>query len=87
MKGTSKPEIVPARRAHEYREAFLEAVTPEDVRAIGTALLEKAKAGDQAAAKLVLDRVLGSAEAERWPSRLGVERDVALDEKLSRYSV
>jgi hypothetical protein len=56
-----------------YREAFLDGVTADDVRTIAAALLERAKAGDLAAAKLVLDRVLGTAPVSEWPSRAEAE--------------
>lgn len=64
--GSGEVASTPPRRALAYREAFMEAVTPEDVRAIGAALLERARAGDPAAAKLVLDRVLGPRPVEEW---------------------
>lgn len=48
-----------AQRVQEIRSALLEAVTLDDVKAIGAKLVTMAKAGDIAAAKLVLDRVLG----------------------------
>ena len=79
---TSKAEVVPARCAQEYRMAFLESVTADDVRAIGAALLERAKAGDPTAARLVLDRLLGGLSVERWPSRGEFEKDAAAAELL-----
>jgi hypothetical protein len=66
-------------RALEYREAFLETVTPEEVRAIGAALLERAKAGDPIAARLVLDRILGSAAVADWEPRDAVEHAEFMD--------
>lgn len=72
----------PARRAVAYRAAFLEAVTPADVAAIGAALLERAKTGDPAAARLVLDRVLGSQAVPAWPSAETAERDAQFAELL-----
>lgn len=74
------PMETPARRAIGYREAFLETVTPEDVRAISTALLERAKSGDAVAARLVLDRVLGTLSVDRWDSRASVEKHAWLEE-------
>lgn len=44
-------------RAAELRRSFLAAVTPEDMVAIAAKLVEMAKAGDVACAKLVLDRL------------------------------
>jgi hypothetical protein len=48
-----------ARRAHELRQCLLEAVSPEDVLAVGRKLVELAKDGDVTAAKLWLEYVLG----------------------------
>lgn len=64
----------PRLRALDFREAFLEALTPEDVAAIGQKLLELAKAGDIKAASLVLDRVLGSEAVNAWDSRESATR-------------
>ncbi len=72
----------PARRALAFRQAFLESVTPEDVKAIGSTLLELAKAGNLSAAKLVLDRVLGSAAVADWDASATVERKAMLDDLL-----
>ena len=49
-------------RASELRKAFQEAITPEDIQAIATALVKSAKDGDIAAAKLILDRCCGKAD-------------------------
>jgi len=43
----------------ELREALLGAVTPDDLAAIVHALVARAKSGDVAAAREVLDRCLG----------------------------
>ncbi len=75
-----QPAPSPAQRAVAYRRAFLDAVTEDDVRAIGAALLERAKAGDLAAARLILDRVVGTAPAADWPSARAVEREEAFDQ-------
>lgn len=48
-----------ARRVAELRSAALAAVTPEDIAAIIGVLVAKARDGDLAAMKLLLDRVLG----------------------------
>jgi hypothetical protein len=48
-----------ARRLHAYRAALKAACSPEDVGDVIRALLEKAKQGDAAAAKLVFERVMG----------------------------
>jgi hypothetical protein len=75
MRRANGERDTPARRALAYREAFLETVTADDVRAIGAALLERAKAGDLTAARLVLDRLLGTAPVADWCSRMDVEMD------------
>ncbi len=48
-----------AKRVGELRSALLEAVTPEDIREIIRGMVAQAKAGDVAAAREVLLRVLG----------------------------
>ena len=53
------PGRPPAATVHEHRTALVEAITPEDVRDIMAALVLKAKSGDIAAARLVLERIFG----------------------------
>lgn len=48
-----------ARRAARLRAELFRAVTPEDVAAVAAGLIAKAREGDTAAAKLLLDRLLG----------------------------
>ncbi len=43
----------------DLRSALLDAISPEDVRAIVTQLVQQAKQGDVQAAREVLDRALG----------------------------
>lgn len=47
------------RRVAQLRAAMLDAVTPEDVRAVLVALVAKAKRGDVAATRVLLDRLFG----------------------------
>ena len=47
------------RKVTELRRALLDAVTPEDIRAIVAAVVEKAKEGDLQAISLLLDRCIG----------------------------
>src|SRR5262245_35289336 len=47
------------RHAHRLRYALLSAVKREDIREVAAALLDKAKGGDVAAIKELLDRVMG----------------------------
>jgi hypothetical protein len=47
------------RRVAELRATMLERVTSDDITAVVDALLSKAKAGDTAAIKLLLDRIFG----------------------------
>lgn len=52
-----------AKQAHQLRAALFAAVTKEDLRDVVRALLGRAKDGDVPAAREVLDRCLGKAEA------------------------
>ena len=52
-----------ARKATALRAALLDAVSPEDIKAIAEKLVEDAKEGSVAAARELLDRCLGKAEA------------------------
>ena len=49
------------RKVTELRRALLDAVTPEDIKEIVAAVVEKAKAGDLQAISLLLDRCIGKA--------------------------
>lgn len=49
-----------AKRTAELRAAILNAVTPADVVDVIRALVKAAKGGDVAAAKVFLDRILGT---------------------------
>ena len=48
-----------AKRVAELRIALLDAVTPDDLRAAVGALIDKAKSGDVAAIRELLDRCIG----------------------------
>jgi len=63
---TETPAQSPAVRAMAYRAGLLAAVTPEDITEIGRALVERAKTGDPAAVKLVLDRLCGTQSVPAW---------------------
>lgn len=52
-----------ARRVARLRAALVRAVTPEDIAAVVEALIEKARSGDVAAARELLDRTLGKPDA------------------------
>jgi hypothetical protein len=73
-------KISNARRGLQFREAFLAGVTLEDLTAIATALVDRAKAGDLGAARLLLERLVGIEELRRWPG----EVDVKQAEELAR---
>lgn len=47
------------RRVAEIRAALLDAVSLDDLRAVVVAVVEKAKAGDVAAAREIFDRLMG----------------------------
>lgn len=51
-----------ARRVAALREVLLAAVTEADIRAVAKALVARAKAGEVAAARELLDRLLGKAQ-------------------------
>jgi hypothetical protein len=59
-----------AKHVGRLRAALLDAVTDEDMKAVIRAMLEKAKGGNVAAAKIVLDRCLGSSEAVDMVGRI-----------------
>jgi hypothetical protein len=59
-----------ARRTAELRREFLAEATGEDLRAICRALLEQAKAGDKATAKLALSYLVGKPEKPVDPDTL-----------------
>ena len=52
-----------ARRVQELRTAMLDAISPEYLRDVVRVLVEEAKQGSVQAAKEVLDRSLGKADA------------------------
>jgi hypothetical protein len=62
-----------ARQVAQLRAALLKAVTPADIEAIARTLLEKARAGDVAAARLLLAYLLGKPAAVVNPDTLDLE--------------
>ena len=67
-----------ARRVARLRAALMRAVTPQDLAAVALALLAKAKDGDVAAARELLQRLLGP------PVELDfVERLAAMERQLA----
>lgn len=66
-KGRPNPH---AKRVSELRSAFLEAVTPDDIREVVAALKAQALEGNVQAARVLLDRVLGPPEAVDVAERL-----------------
>jgi hypothetical protein len=63
------------------RSALFSAVSPADLRDVITALLTRAKSGDVASAKEVLQRLLGPPEAIDFLERLD-----ALEAKIEQLS-
>ena len=59
-----------AKQVAALRKGLLEAVTPDDLRAVVTDLLQQAKAGDVASAKELFQRLLGPPESLDLISRL-----------------
>lgn len=61
------------RRASGLREGFLAGVTENDLQEIAEALVRRAKQGDVAAARLLLDRLVGPNDLQRWPDEAQVQ--------------
>jgi hypothetical protein len=59
-----------ARQVATLRQALIDAVTAQDITDIARALIAKARAGDVAAAKLLLGYALGKPAAQTHPDRL-----------------
>jgi hypothetical protein len=59
-----------ARRVAELRAALLAVVSPADIRKVAAALLKKAKSGDVASIRELLQRLLGPPEAVDLLERL-----------------
>ena len=53
-----------AKRTSLLRAALLEAVTEDDIRAVAHGLVAKARSGDTAATRELLDRVIGKVRPE-----------------------
>ena len=56
------PGRPPAASVHEHRAALVNAVSPDDIRAVARMLVDKALAGDIGAAKLLFERLFGPAQ-------------------------
>src|SRR5687768_18560360 len=67
-----------AKKVARLRAALLKAVTPEDVQDVAAALLAAAKGGDVAAARELMQRLLGPPEAIDLTARLD-----ALEQQIS----
>lgn len=74
-----------ARRAAELRAAMFDAVSPDDLRAVVGKLIEVAKGGDVAAAKLIFERTLGKSCVDRPPLSLE-EVEQSLEERLKQHA-
>lgn len=53
------PGRPPSASVHEHRAALVNAVSPDDIRAVARMLVDKALAGDIGAAKLLMERLFG----------------------------
>jgi len=53
------PGRPPAASVHEHRAALVNAVTPDDIRAVARMLVDRALEGDVGAAKLLFERLFG----------------------------
>lgn len=81
------PAQSPAVRALAYRDGLLAAVTPEDITEIGRALVQRAKTGDPAAAKLVLDRLCGTQSVPAWETPEEIAGKDALRSMMGGFGV
>ena len=54
------PGRPPSASVHEHRAALVNAVSPDDIRAVARMLVDRALEGDVAAAKLLFERLLGA---------------------------
>jgi hypothetical protein len=70
-----------ARRAGELRRMVQESVSPEDLRAIVSVLVDKAKGGDLQAAKVVLAYTVGKPQPAAEPDRATTDEAVLLKEQ------
>lgn len=52
----------------KLRSVLLETVTPDDLKAVVVKLIELAKGGDLAAAKIIIDRTCGKSFVDRLPT-------------------
>ncbi len=59
-----------AKQVQRIRVALLNAITPKDIQAVVQKLIQKAKGGDVASAKIVFDRAVGPAQALDFDLRL-----------------
>ena len=60
------------------RSALFKAVSPDDLKAVVAALLKSAKSGDVAAARELIQRLLGPPEALDFVERLAaIEQNIA----------
>jgi len=53
------PGRPPAASVHLHRAALVNAVTPDDIRAVARMLVDRALEGDVGAAKLLMERLFG----------------------------
>lgn len=56
------PGRPPSASVHEHRAALVNAVTPDDIRAVARMLVDRALEGDVGAAKLLFERLFGPAQ-------------------------
>ena len=72
-----------AKKAQQFRMAVARAVTVADLRAIAKKLVELAKGGDVAAAKMLFDRTIGPPVEPDIAERLDRLEAVALEKEES----
>jgi len=70
-----------ARKVAQLRTAMIESVTVEDMRAIVTALVTQAKAGDISSVKLLLPYLVGAAPQSINPDEIEID-EMKLEARL-----
>jgi hypothetical protein len=70
-----------ARKVAALRKALVDSVTADDIRALFTMLLKRAKTGDTAAAKLLFQYALGKPGAAADPDRVDIDEWRLMQEK------
>jgi hypothetical protein len=74
------PKTSNIRQAHVFQGAVLAGVTAEDVTEIVRAVVDRAKTGDLAAARVVLDYLIGPRGLRGWIDEVQINQKEEFDE-------